>query len=66
MLKPEVLACYECTEEQVRLSAGWGRLEWARTWELLERFLPAPPSIALDIGGGPGAYAVTLALAGPA
>jgi SAM-dependent methyltransferase len=65
MLSPEVLAYYECGEEQERLTAsGGGRLEWARTWELLERFLPPPPAVVLDVGGGPGGYAVPLALAG--
>lgn len=66
MLPPEVAAYYECGDEQDRLTARTGRLEWARTWELLERFLPAPPSVLLDVGGGPGAYAVPLALAGHA
>ena len=64
MLDPEVLAYYERDGERERLTRDWGRLEWARTWELLERFLPAPPSVVLDVGGGPGAYAVPLALAG--
>ena len=43
MLSPEVAAYYECGEEATRLSAGGGRLEWARTWELLERHLPPAP-----------------------
>ena len=64
MLPPEVIAYYECGDEQQRLTARTGRLEWARTWELLERFLPAPPATVLDVGGGPGAYAIPLALAG--
>jgi ubiquinone/menaquinone biosynthesis C-methylase UbiE len=66
MLPPEVVAYYECGDEQDRLTARVGRVEWARTWELLERFLPAPPATVLDVGGGPGAYAVPLALAGHA
>jgi ubiquinone/menaquinone biosynthesis C-methylase UbiE len=66
MLPPEVVAYYECGDEQDRLTARIGRLEWARTWELLERFLPEPPATILDVGGGPGAYAVPLALAGHA
>jgi ubiquinone/menaquinone biosynthesis C-methylase UbiE len=64
VLSPEVRAYYECGEEDTRLTAGGGRLEWARTWELLERYLPAPPAVLLDVGGGPGAYAVPLALTG--
>lgn len=64
MLPPEIAAYYECGDEQDRLTARTGRLEWARTWELLGRFLPPAPATVLDVGGGPGAYAVPLALAG--
>jgi SAM-dependent methyltransferase len=64
MLPPEIAAYYECGDEQDRLTARTGRLEWARTWELLDRFLPPAPATVLDVGGGPGAYAVPLALAG--
>ena len=35
-------------------------LERARTEALLERFLPPPPAVVLDVGGGPGAYAAWL------
>jgi ubiquinone/menaquinone biosynthesis C-methylase UbiE len=66
MLPPEVVAYYECGDEQDRLTARAGRLEWARTWHLLQRHLPAPPATIVDVGGGPGAYAVPLALAGHA
>ncbi|SCE94474.1 Methyltransferase domain-containing protein [Micromonospora purpureochromogenes] len=41
-----------------------GRLERARTRELLARLLPPPPATVLDLGGGPGAYASWLAAAG--
>jgi ubiquinone/menaquinone biosynthesis C-methylase UbiE len=64
MLPPEVVAYYECGDEQDRLTARIGRIEWARTWDLLQRHLPAPPATVLDVGGGPGAYAIPLALAG--
>ena len=64
MLPPEIAAYYECGDERDRLTARTGRLEWARTWELLGRFLPPAPATVLDVGGGPGAYAVPLALAG--
>jgi ubiquinone/menaquinone biosynthesis C-methylase UbiE len=66
MLPPEVVEYYECGDEQDRLTARVGRLEWARTWDLLQRHLPSPPATILDVGGGPGAYAVPLALAGHA
>jgi ubiquinone/menaquinone biosynthesis C-methylase UbiE len=64
MLPPEVVAYYECGDEQDRLTARAGRLEWARTWVLLQRHLPGPKATIVDVGGGPGAYAVPLALAG--
>lgn len=41
-----------------------GRLEYARTRELVERFLPPPPGRVLDVGGGTGIHAEWLADAG--
>jgi hypothetical protein len=41
-----------------------GRLERVRTEELIARFLPPAPATVLDVGGGPGAYAVWLARRG--
>lgn len=42
-----------------------GRLELARTKELLERVLPPAPAEVLDVGGGgPGVYAAWLASLG--
>jgi len=40
---------------------GKPRLEFVRTLELLERYLPPPPASLLDVGGGAGAYARVLA-----
>jgi SAM-dependent methyltransferase len=57
---PEIGFYYDRGDEQARLTS-WGRLELLRTQELLERHLPAPPARVLDVGGGPGAYAVWLA-----
>lgn len=57
----ELRAYYERDEERDRLSRGAGRLEFERTAELLERFLPPPPAVVADIGGGPGRYALWLA-----
>jgi hypothetical protein len=37
---------------------GEPRLELTRTLELLDRFLPSAPARLIDVGGGPGAYAV--------
>jgi ubiquinone/menaquinone biosynthesis C-methylase UbiE len=56
-------AYYDRGDEQGRLG-DWGRLEFLRTRELLQRFLPAPPATVLDVGGAAGAYAVPLAAEG--
>lgn len=63
-LPPEVLAHYTVGAESGRLFAGHGQLERARTLELFERYLPPPPAVILDVGGGPGAYACGLAAKG--
>jgi ubiquinone/menaquinone biosynthesis C-methylase UbiE len=60
----EVAAYYALGLERERLDRGPGALELARTQALLERYLPAPPSVVADIGGGPGRYAVWLAARG--
>jgi len=53
---------YERGREVDRLQGGFrtGPLEFARTKQLLERFLPPAPLDILDVGGGPGAYAAWL------
>jgi ubiquinone/menaquinone biosynthesis C-methylase UbiE len=56
-----LLGHYGSGYEQERLGQGTSRIEFARTKELLQRFLPPPPAAVLDIGGGPGAYATWLA-----
>ena len=56
----EITAFYDRGEEAGRLD-DWGRLERVRTQVLLQRHLPPPPAAVLDVGGGPGAYAVWLA-----
>ena len=60
----EIVAFYAMGLERDRLTTGQGALELARTQALLERFLPAPPAEVLDVGGGPGRYAVWLAARG--
>jgi ubiquinone/menaquinone biosynthesis C-methylase UbiE len=60
---PEIAAFYALGLEAERLWT-WGRLERVRTQELLERYLPPAPATILDVGGGPGAYAVWLARRG--
>jgi len=56
-----VAAYYARGLERDRLAAGQGALEFVRTQALLERYLPPPPAVIADIGGGPGRYALWLA-----
>lgn len=61
----EIRGHYELGLERDRLvRGGRPRLEFARTMELLERFLPPRPAEILDVGGGPGTYAAPLARLG--
>ena len=60
-LPEEVVAHYGLGAERARLSAGHGRVERARTEEVLARWLPPPPARILDVGGGPGTYVPWLA-----
>ena len=62
-LDPQIAKHYAQGVERDRL-ATWGRLEAARTTELLKRYLPAAPATVLDVGGAEGAYALPLAAAG--
>lgn len=49
-------AFYSQYQEHERLLHGSNQLEFARTVELMVRFLPAAPARVLDIGGGTGPY----------
>ena len=62
----DIAAYYARGLERDRLGAGPGALELARTQVLLQRYLPAPPAEVIDVGGGPGRYAVWLAECGAA
>jgi ubiquinone/menaquinone biosynthesis C-methylase UbiE len=57
----EIAAYYDRGLERDRLASGPGALELARTQALLQRYLPAPPAVVADVGGGPGRYAMWLA-----
>jgi ubiquinone/menaquinone biosynthesis C-methylase UbiE len=57
----DIAAFYARGLERDRLASGDGALEFLRTQALLERYLPAPPSAIIDVGGGPGRYAIWLA-----
>jgi SAM-dependent methyltransferase len=63
-LPPEALQYYARGQEAARLEQGHGFLEFARTCEIIGRWLPPPPARVLDVGGGPGPYAVWLARGG--
>jgi ubiquinone/menaquinone biosynthesis C-methylase UbiE len=58
----EVISFYsESFDEYGRLTDGFGKLERARTEELLARFLPEPPAAVLDVGGASGIYSFFMA-----
>jgi ubiquinone/menaquinone biosynthesis C-methylase UbiE len=61
ILAPNVKSYYEQDRESNRLERGPYKLEFARTQELVLRFLPKTPCKILDIGGGTGIYAGWLA-----
>lgn len=56
-----LLEHYTNGQEVLRLDRSVGQLELMRTQEILMRHLPAAPARVLDVGGGPGRYAVWLA-----
>jgi ubiquinone/menaquinone biosynthesis C-methylase UbiE len=60
-LPPEIDSHYAAGLEAGRLASGSGRLELARTQEIVRRFLPPLPAVVADVGGGPGVYACWLA-----
>ncbi len=63
-LRLEILRYYELGQEADRLATPLFRWEKIRTLDLLDRFLPCPPALVLDVGGAAGAYAFPLAEAG--
>ncbi|MEA3336788.1 MAG: class I SAM-dependent methyltransferase [Chloroflexota bacterium] len=63
-LPEETSSYYEMGLEAERLLGAEGELEFARTKEIISRYLPNPPAVVLDVGGGPGAYACWLAQEG--
>jgi ubiquinone/menaquinone biosynthesis C-methylase UbiE len=51
----------EFFNENDRLKNNWGQLEYLRSQEIIRRYIPKPPAIILDIGGGSGIYSCWLA-----
>ncbi|MFZ2055058.1 MAG: methyltransferase domain-containing protein [Candidatus Aminicenantales bacterium] len=62
--KIAVAEFYEIFDEDRRLLFGLGRLEFERVKAVVGRFLPPPPAIVLDVGGGTGPYSSWLAKLG--
>ena len=63
-IDPEVLSGYNAGIEKGRLHKGLGLIEFTRSKELIYEFLPPPPAVIYDIGGGYGEYACDLAAHG--
>src|SRR6266550_2049597 len=63
-LPPEVLEHYASGYESQRLLHGSSQIELVRTQELVMRYVPPPPAVIFDVGGGPGVYACWLAKQG--
>jgi SAM-dependent methyltransferase len=63
-MRADTMAYYRLGGERTRLTAGNGRLEFIRTWDILGRTLPPAPARILDVGGATGVYAGPLAAAG--
>jgi SAM-dependent methyltransferase len=60
----DVRSHYALGDERSRLESPLGKIEFARTVEIVRRHLPPPPAVVADVGGGPGRYALWLADSG--
>jgi ubiquinone/menaquinone biosynthesis C-methylase UbiE len=60
MADAQLARYYNEFDEDSRLTTAFGQLEFARAMELLLRYLPPPPALVLDIGGGTGRYSEAL------
>ena len=59
--REDLFAYYAGQDEGQRLFRfRHNRLELLRTRELLQRQLPSPPAVVLDVGGGTGVHAAWL------
>ena len=59
-----ILRHYDAANERDRLSQDLGRLEWARSIELIRRFVRPPSAVVLDVGGAAGEYSAWLGALG--
>jgi 2-polyprenyl-3-methyl-5-hydroxy-6-metoxy-1,4-benzoquinol methylase len=64
MLPKEIAEYYREVAEEARLTTGPSQLEFARTKEIVLRYLPSPPATILDVGAAAGAYSLWLAESG--
>ncbi|MEK9136264.1 MAG: hypothetical protein AAB393_04010, partial [Bacteroidota bacterium] len=60
----EIAEHYASGYEAKRHATHAGKLDLVRTQELMKCFLPQPPAIVRDVGGGPGGHACWLAQLG--
>jgi ubiquinone/menaquinone biosynthesis C-methylase UbiE len=60
----ELADYYARFDEKNRLYEGVGKLELARTKEIIKRYLQPPPAVVYDIGGAAGVYSLWLAREG--
>ena len=59
---PAILEYYGTYYNEIdRFNEGTHRLDYVRSKQILERYLPMAPVNILDVGGGPGAYSSWLA-----
>jgi ubiquinone/menaquinone biosynthesis C-methylase UbiE len=56
-----MLHYYASTDESKRLTRIESELELLRTRDIFSRYLPVPPAIVLDVGGGPAVHSYWLA-----
>lgn len=63
-LDPAILDYYNRRPEETRLGRGLSQLEAERTRRVIQRHLPSPSAVVLDVGGAAGAYSLWLAAAG--
>jgi 2-polyprenyl-3-methyl-5-hydroxy-6-metoxy-1,4-benzoquinol methylase len=64
VLPLEAMQHYDQINEAARLEKTSSQIERIRTQELLQRYLPPPPAVILDVGGAAGAYSFWLAQQG--